>query len=289
MNPFDLPGPQFLTLYFFLGVLTLAALWLARQAVEGGDPPNMPLSDPYVIAYLRGGSHEVLRTAVLVMLDRELLETRENDQIAARPGAASHATNDVEREILLRFEQPAPVAEVFDSARLATLARHRYEPDLVRLGLLPDSATQAHRALALLIALAVLGGTALVKIGVGISRGRPIGFLLVAAIIFCCAAIWLARSSRTARGDRCLADLQQLFDAVRNRGDHMRAHASTSELALLAALFGLGAVPAGQYPFAQMIAPRSRQQSGSSCGSTTGSCGSSCGGGCGGGCGGCGG
>jgi hypothetical protein len=63
MNPFDLPGPEFLVFYIVLAALTLAALVLHRRAAESAGSP-VTLSHPYQVAYLRGGWREALSVAV---------------------------------------------------------------------------------------------------------------------------------------------------------------------------------------------------------------------------------
>lgn len=65
-NPFDLPGPDFLVFYAFLGVLTIGLLWFARRASEGADAPRIDYSDPYLLAYLRGGQSEVIRVVTSI-------------------------------------------------------------------------------------------------------------------------------------------------------------------------------------------------------------------------------
>jgi hypothetical protein len=66
MNPFDLPGPQFLVFYGVLATLTILAAALATRQAENGVPPRVNLSDPYGIAYLRGGKNEALRLATVL-------------------------------------------------------------------------------------------------------------------------------------------------------------------------------------------------------------------------------
>src|SRR5262244_3636151 len=73
MNPFDLSGPAFLAFYSVVAIILVLALKLAIDAGEGGVPPSLPLGDPYQIAWLRGGTAEAARIAVLALTDRRLL------------------------------------------------------------------------------------------------------------------------------------------------------------------------------------------------------------------------
>ena len=57
MNPFDLPGPEFLFFYLVFGIVILVAVVLIRRGGEtAGNTPR--LTDPYMIAYLRAGEDE---------------------------------------------------------------------------------------------------------------------------------------------------------------------------------------------------------------------------------------
>ncbi len=65
MNPFDLPGPQFLLVYIIFAGLVISGLVFARRRAElSPSTARIDLFDPYLIAFLRGGEREValLRT-----------------------------------------------------------------------------------------------------------------------------------------------------------------------------------------------------------------------------------
>ena len=111
------------------------------------------------------------------------------------------------------------------------------------------------------------------------------GFLVVLTAIGLWVVWLLVRRRRTHLGNRMLKDLQRLFRALRQRAATIRAGAMTSDAMLLAAVFGISALPAtGFADFLRVY--KKAASSGGGCGS---SCGSGCGGGGGGGCGGCGG
>ena len=101
----------------------------------------------------------------------------------------------------------------------------------------------------------------------------------------------LSRPRVTAKGEALLKHMRMLFGNLKDRASSLRPSSSPNELALLAAVFGIGAIPLSAFPYAQKLYPKAATSSASSCGSSCGSSsGSSCGGGgCGGGCGGCGG
>lgn len=79
-NPLDLAGRQFLTFYAFTAAVTLGLLYVARSAGDGGDPPRIDTSDPYLIACLRGGKNEALRVATVALIDRGVLDANPSER-----------------------------------------------------------------------------------------------------------------------------------------------------------------------------------------------------------------
>jgi uncharacterized membrane protein YgcG len=135
----------------------------------------------------------------------------------------------------------------------------------------------------------------LIKIVVALSGGHTnIQFLIILTVAFGFAAYAISRPRLTAKGEALLDNLRMLFGNLKDRALSIRPSSSPNELALLAAVFGIGAIPASAFPYAKKLYPKAASSGStfvSSCGSSCGSSsGSSCGGGgCGGGCGGCGG
>src|SRR6187455_2690991 len=104
MNPFELSGPQFLAFYAMLGAGVVCAVYVLKRRAEGGEPIRLPSTDPYLIAYLRGGPTEAVRLGVTVLVDRLLLEL-EGDRVVRRERVSpTHGSNDLERAILEQCE-----------------------------------------------------------------------------------------------------------------------------------------------------------------------------------------
>jgi uncharacterized protein (TIGR04222 family) len=101
MNPFDLSGPQFLVFYIGVAVVVVGAVKLAIDTGEGGAPPALPLGDPYQIAWLRGGTPEAARIAVLSLVDRSLLVVDIDDLVIPTP-VRSFVLKPIESAILAR-------------------------------------------------------------------------------------------------------------------------------------------------------------------------------------------
>ena len=151
--------------------------------------------------------------------------------------------------------------------------------------LTPDAGLQARRFNWFAFGAVILLGVAVIKIAVAIDRARyNIAFLVILTAIVLWAAWRLVSLRRTSLGDRMLKDLRRLFRALRRRAASIRPGAMTSDAMLLAAVFGLSALPSTGFADLLRVYKKSAS-SGGGCGS---SCGSGCGGGGGGGCGGCG-
>lgn len=288
INPLDLAGPQFLAFYTITSGCVLLLLWIVRSSGESGHTPRVDTSDPYLIAYLRGGKHEALRVATVGLIDRGLLSVDEGTGMVASRVKPDAVRRPIEQALVEHFEGGHLAPTVFGNPGLAK-ACEEYERKLSTLGLVPSSGRKAARRTLLLVALAVLIGLSVAKLVVALSRGRTnVMFLIVLTIVATVIAVKVATPRRTARGDAVLADLRRLFKRLRARASSLRSGGADADAALLAAVFGLAALPSGAFGWTRTLYPKASSSSGSSdCGS---SCGSSCGGGGdGGGCGGCGG
>ena len=144
VNPFDLPGPEFLLFYLILGVIVILFVrWLRRQS-ESGAPPQLNLADPYLIASLRAGEAETMRLAVVSLIERDWLETN-GTQLRSkyRPGPKVNA-NPLEQAVLHKFTQPGEAASIYKDATLKAVCQN-YRQQLEQAGLLPDAAVRAAR------------------------------------------------------------------------------------------------------------------------------------------------
>src|SRR5262245_21324428 len=103
INPFDLSGPDFLIFYGLLGTLVLGALFVSGRLSESGAVPRLDYSDPYLLAYLRGGEREVIRIAAISLADRGLLKIEGERLSIAGKSAANLAGRSIERALLQRL------------------------------------------------------------------------------------------------------------------------------------------------------------------------------------------
>jgi uncharacterized protein (TIGR04222 family) len=287
MSPFDLRGPQFLLFYLILGTLVITLLFMLRRFIDPEGEVKVDMSDPYLIAFLRGGKVEVIRVATISLVHRKLLEVSGTLVSVSSPGVAGGVRIPIERKLLKYFANASEGVSAFSDAGCAAAA-DSYSESLETLGLLPDDALRTRRTLVLAIALAFLLGVAFIKITIALSRGHTnIGFLILLAGIFTFAAYKATCPRLTTRGSGVIDNLRFLFGPLNSRSS---AELGPNDVALLAAVFGINAVPQDVFPYAKTLYPKAAAASGSSCGTGCGAIGSDGGGGgCGGGCGGCGG
>ena len=292
MNPFDWRGPQFLLFYIVLSIAVFVAVrWLRnrRELMDGAGYRGTPMHDPYAIAFLRGGKHELLRVAVVSMVDRGLLSAK-NDQLETTTvGRGTKPRRLIERELLDFCAIRREPKELFSGAAF-DVAAGEIEHELAEMRMMPDEETTAARWKLFYRGAAVLLFFSVLKIVVALARGRGnIGFLIILSAIALIVLERVAVRGRTARGDAFLKEMENLFRSLKLRAAQLQPGGATSEVAMLAAVFGVTALPRNQFAWSSQLFPQasSGASSSGSCGS---SCGSSCGGGCGGGgCGGCGG
>lgn len=280
MNPLDLAGPQFLLFYFILCVFVMIGLNAAMRLSESKGPAGLPLEDPYQIAWLRGGRPEAARIAVLSLVDRGLLDLGGKSLAQKEVSVWQLPRHTLERAVYNVAAGGAEAKTVLDDAGVV-VACDDLRRQLERRGLAPDEAVRRQRWGYLVTALTIVLGMAALKIAVALARGKTnLLFLFLMALV---AGFILWRQSqkrRTARGDEALVDLRRLLGGLRDRAQSIRAGQMTADAMLLAAVFGLTALPTESFAALRSFFP---QASGSSDGG-----GSSCGSGGGGGCGGCG-
>jgi uncharacterized protein (TIGR04222 family) len=279
MLPFNLRGPEFLLFYVIAGAIVLTAAYFLRHLGEPGDAPKVNLSDPYLIAFLRGGKNETLRVITMSLIDRGLLLASAN-KIASVDGAFGKTGQGVEQKIIRHFNPSASPTSLF-KMKEADPEMKRYDSELTRLGLLPDREQKQARNVRAWVAAALLFGIGLAKVVIAENTGHHnVGFLIVLTVVFTIVGIGISLPRRTRAGDRMIEDLRTLFEGLKQRSATIQNGASPAEFALMAAVFGMATIP-----YAKTLFPQGGSSCGSGCGSDGGSS-SSCGGG---GCGGCGG
>jgi uncharacterized protein (TIGR04222 family) len=307
LNPFDLRGPDFLIFYACLLGATALVLLVLRQVLDRQNHFAVEerflevARDPYQIAFLRGGATEVLRTAVVSLLERDLIGADGDRYFALDEAGVAKVRRPLDKAILTRLGPPpqgnkggADSDSLLTDPVILQEAEQVGEP-LAAAELVPGPATRRTRWLLIVLATAALWFVAGTKIAIALSRGRTnVGFLVVLAL----AAPFILRLTLWSRLTACGRAVRDRtvthFAELLSRSDSFKPGQTTSELAFLAAAYGTALLPVAMRarlaPLDQAVirhAQTSNSDSGGSSCSSSSSCsgGGSCGGG---GCGGCG-
>jgi uncharacterized protein (TIGR04222 family) len=288
VNPFDWSGPSFLAFYVALCVAAVLFVYCWWQWIrDEGEPKTLP-SDPYLLAYLAGGPREALRAALL-RFSLEGALTFEKAKIARASSHPKRPHGPFEAAVWNALgSHPRTFSTLLEGGGddgFAGPLRDRLESS----GLVRPRATVELGRVVVFAVVGLLLAVALVKIGIGVSRGRPVAILGFLAIVTLLIGANVRLSPLSGGGARALDSVRGLLEGARVRASwREKATLQDDELVMVAAVFGLAAVASGDRPLLLALGVTDARGGSSSDSSSSG--GSSCGGGCGGGgCGGCGG
>lgn len=295
VNPFDWSGPWFLLAYLIFGLLVYYSVreLLIRQELRNPHAQLSLADDPYRIAFLRGGALEAVKIAAIVLVDRGLLRADCPLLETASADSLRFASHDIERDVLRLYlgrqghsKELAAQADMLPSCRA-------YQDSLTQQELLVGPPLLRRRERITWPAHYLLLTVAAVKAVIAISRQHyNLLFLALLLAIFLFMLRGLRTQATSWSAQRLLTDLRMLFGRLNQRAARLQAGSSSTDMALLAAIFGLGALPLSVYAYVAELYPVPRHSSDSSSGGTgdSSSGGGDGGGDCGGsGCGGCGG
>ncbi len=247
-NVFDWHGGPFLIFFWILSALGLAyGIWRKeadRLPVDTAFPTE-PL-DAYHVARLRDAKNDKAKdgatdVALAVLYRKGALEVTPAGTLRATGHNVS--LSSFESAVLAQLNAAAlvPGEESVRSLRLLLRSEiARFDQKLRDLGLLMSRETQQkidNWPLGITFGLLLIGA---IKIAVGLSRGRPVGFLFLScAILIGFLVYFLSQSSRRSkRGDAYLSHLKQRqFEPQGMPNDHLDA------IALHFALAGIMAFP----------------------------------------------
>ena len=291
-NPLNFTGPEFLTFYILIGIIGIAlAFWTRfelRLPINANAQKANNLSN-YEVAFLVGGNSRMIGTAIISLVQQGYIKIVTKkflfltiDRKLFLKKAVDSICDPVEKLVVQDIvEVDGAIERVFQMSSI----EDEIHEHLQELGLLlSDNQSLKARIYPSTIILPLLG-IGVLKVFVGISLGKPVGFLLLC--MFGLLMFWtrfLAKPYRSRYGDRVLHDL------IASSQHLKKANRRNSQLSLAFALFGgkvLVSDPA-LVDLRQMLASINRKANGG-CGGGRGGSGRGCGGGGCGGCGGCGG
>lgn len=313
-------GPYFLIFYGFFIFFVLVFLGYAKTRLDQTNllsvPPIPSEIDPYEIAFLRGGEHEMTRAVVFGLVQKGFAEIKIEDKAGSVKRLHSEMRvsdlSPIERLALQWIGVSRETAEFFQpnglSARLEDYAR-TYQARLETQQLLVSGESKNRLSRFQRTAIAAILVLGIYKIGVAVVYGNFnfVGIIAMMAIGSFIAAAAGKQKRVTKLGYAFLDRLQLAFESLKYQSQAPYIAGLKTEtppakmistafdpLVLSVGVFGSGILVGTVFDNYNEAFRRAQQQNAaSSCGS---GCGSSCssggdGGGssCGGGCGGCGG
>jgi uncharacterized protein (TIGR04222 family) len=313
-NPFNFAGPDFLALYVGMMIAGLLTGIAIRCLIQSPADENAPiLNDPYAVAYLSNGHRGVVIAALASLVQKGCLEVvhwPKKPFKSARPGS-------LVRKQKLDLTAPEIEQRIYDAVpdrplttrgdgiltskliRAVQSATKGYEKKLRAAGLIQPSdrepALRKWLPFLVMVGVIVFG---LVKIGVGVSRDKPVGFLIALVVLSGIIALVFAARWPTSPAGRRVLDRLRGEHRPRKSFESLGTSADYHNLVLTVGLFGMASL-ASEHQFDPLYTSLRQDrflgqdgniasQSGGGCGGSAcggGGCG---GGGCGGGCGGCG-
>ncbi|MCB1553934.1 MAG: TIGR04222 domain-containing membrane protein [Xanthomonadales bacterium] len=282
----DWKGPQFLALFLPLIPASMVLAWILRWRMRAASAsPSRTVGQPSVwaVAWLAGGEQRVMDAAVAELHRRGALEWNEGSGTLRSTGVKIEDDPVLNAAMVVAARDKG--VEFKSGTRSTAFSGVRKELEL-RGWLLPEPVGRGIARLSALFpgALLALG---IVKIGIGISRDKPVAFLVMAciALLIVTLLFFFIRPKITPQGRKALSELRQ-------QNAHAIRAPRPDDLAMAVALGGtlvLSDTALAAYHQARHAANGpSGGDSGSGCTSCSGG-GDSGGGDGGGGCGGCGG
>jgi uncharacterized protein (TIGR04222 family) len=294
-------GPYFLLLYGFVIFFTLIILGIIKRSVDAtGEltlPPIPSQIDPYEVAYLRGGTNEVVRSVVFSLMQKGFIEmktegrTTEIRQTENR--MSTTGLNQIEQLALGWFYMPRDSTEVFKFGGLIEQLESYGKTYQARLEqqqmLTSDEALGSFKPLKWTAYLVILGLGAY-KALASIAHGY---YNIIFLIIFCIAGLLIARSIAkfprvTKLGRAYLERLQLAFDNLKYEAQKpyipsqepqvvpQTTFAGVDPLLLSVGVFGSAILAGTIFDSYNQAFQRSQMQSAVNSGSCSSGCGSSC-------------
>lgn len=202
MNPLDWTGGPFLMLFGAVSGATLLALWLAPTVLEDriADESGAGLG-AFHLAYLAGGWARAVDTGLvgLLVAGSAVVDTK-------RGVVAIDGSRAVAPELMpFRDGTAAGITRTEYHKRFRHVTE-RWRTELVGRGLAPDDERLASLRMIGFGLLCLPMGLGLAKLMVGLSRGRPVGFLVMGLIVTAVVGLMLTLRvpSRNAAGARVL-------------------------------------------------------------------------------------
>ena len=197
MNPFDWEGPAFLALYLVVLptaiVVAIALRWMLRLPADEPPAEANDLS-PYEIAYLAGRERLAVDNAIVRLMRRGALAVDAATGKLSQRGELPAEALELEKVVFFAAgREPGKHINEVHTAAASVAGKPREQLEGFGLLVNDNDATVIRLAAAGVVFLAFLFG--LVKVFVGVSRERPVGFLIALLVVTAIAAAAVSKST----------------------------------------------------------------------------------------------
>ena len=228
--------------------LLMAALrrwWMLRR--PGDEPSKEALElDPYQVACLAGGNALAAKAALASLCHRGILAPDASRRYLSVQALVEQRAHPVEQAVFeVVRSRPRRAIRAGAMARLPEMLRLHARLQTLGLVLTNEQAALSRYLPGLiLLAVSVFGG---IKIAVGLSRHRPVGFLVVLCALSLVVAFAFFRTAvlRTRRGDRALKMLRLRNAALRTSARRGVTRLQSADVAFAVGLFGMAILSGG--------------------------------------------
>jgi uncharacterized protein (TIGR04222 family) len=236
-NPLaNMPGPAFLGLFGALMAGAVVILRVMAAWIEEGDDsrplPIPPDIDPYQIAFLRGGDTEVIRTALVDLVEQgRIIQVEKtgfgrilaNSQIQWQVADSTDTGADlspIQRTLLEAFAIPKNPDAVFHSDIRSKVHEHTkpFRDWVEEENLEVDPERRSQMTKLLIVCMVGIGGLGLYKLASAYMNQRTNVIFLIGMMLFGLIIISACAKHRrlTQRGRNFLRDLQTAFGSIQS-------------------------------------------------------------------------
>ncbi|QEI06545.1 TIGR04222 domain-containing membrane protein [Pigmentiphaga aceris] len=228
--------------------------WRNRPQAPSATNPS-PLTDPYAVAYLRGGAEEAVRTAVFALLYRGALTRIVKNNLQRAQHVDETALRSLEAQVLTRFDTPRSAEGLLWESSWIRQTVGDYARRLERAGLLNKRGLLERRVYTTLVILLLV--VTIVRSFVSTQMGFT-GFpLMIGATLIAWFFLRPFWRMQTPLGLRVLDQQKQAHQRWMNGANNV------DDATWVAAAFGVAALSALAYPMAMYAMPMMRKPSSS--------------------------
>ena len=218
VNPLAMTGPEFLALYFSLGILVLTVGHIYRWwGLTGPEDSGTVIQNlnPHELAYMNGGKTRVVDLAVTSLVKSKVIAIDADQPWTVLSPRPDVRLDPIEQQILSSIQSGMQLQElrIKDHSRIEELRLQ-----LQRSGFIPSDATIKEIQWINSLLMSGLLGLGVVRLVLGMMKGRPVGFLIMMMIFFAIVGIELRIAPhRTRKGDEAVEIAKTRYAHVKRR------------------------------------------------------------------------